>query len=508
MVDPDVEIVTLMWPTQVGKTTLEFLAFLYLLYFEPKNYLWAFPDDRLLDRWWREKFVKFVEASPIIVPLIRHMKYGTLEFVGGLLETATSTAPSSLTSFTARLAFIDELDKWSLQPDSDDVRTSVISRGSGFGEMFRLVEGSTPHGKTGSYIFGGYKAGSQFQFQVPCYHRRCREMQLLSDETLENDKLHCRYCGRPWSDRQRWEMICHREAEWVSYNTGFDPAYRSYHVNSFYSPVPLATTLKRAPGDPRGYSAQVMGWPYEDEIEAPPEPHELERFFTPDEIDDPSAIILAVDVQKDRLEYMITHWDRMFPRVVTQNNFRRQAAALACWEELDALVTELRPDFTVIDRSKFDGTDVVESVTAVLGRGGPRAKEMLRHRRIRLIKGIASAKGPDMISSRNDKLAEWNINPTQTKLGVHRLLQLDQEAELKMSVRRDNVPRNFIDQLLAEKYMVRYVQGRPVEEWTPPKGPNESLDLLGYSLAGRYELGLTYRRRQRRREVFPIMAET
>ena len=265
MVSPDVQRVTLMWPTQVGKTTVELLAFLYLMYHEPKNYLWAFPNDELLERWWKEKFVDMVRTSPIIRSVIRKMTFGSLEYAGGRLETGKSTAPSSLTSFTAKVGFIDEEDKWVPQPDSDNIRTSMESRGSGFAEAFRLIEASTPHGKAGSYIFDGYKSGSRCQFEVPCHFRRCRHLQLLTEETVEKGKLHCVKCGRAWTDSQRWEMICDSKADWATYNVHFDPAIRSYHVNAFYSPAPLSYTLGRATGDPRGFSTQVMGWPYDDE---------------------------------------------------------------------------------------------------------------------------------------------------------------------------------------------------------------------------------------------------
>ena len=506
MVSPDMDVVTLMWGTQLGKTTAELLAFWYLMRFYPKNYLWGFPDDRLLDRWWREKFIDFMAANPSLRSLVRRVKYGSMEYVGGRLEVGLSTAPSSLTSFTATVGFIDEEDQWQLQPDSDNVRTSIESRGAMLGERFRLIEGSTPHGKAGSYIFEGFRAGSRFEWEVPCYHRRCRTMQELTMDTVEDGKLHCVKCGRPWTDAQRWDMLEDNRASWASRNVNYNPRRHSYHASALMSPVPLHVTLDRAPGDPRGFTCQVMGWPYDDEVAPPPEAHELERIFTPDEVEDPDAIILAVDVQGNRLEYMITHWDGMVPRVHTQANFPRRADPLACWRELDDLIWDIRPDFTVIDRSKFAGTDVVESVMEVLGGGGPRAADMLRFRKIRLIKGGAS-RSPDMITSRNAKSAQWNLNATETKLGVHRLLQLNDDGEQLMSARREGVPRNFIAQLLAERYVVRHIQGRPVAGWEKPikSAPNESLDLEGYSLAARYELGLSYRRRPVRQDVFPIV---
>ena len=247
-----------------------------------------------------------VKASPVIASVIRKITQGSLEYAGGRLETARSTAPPSLTSFTASVGFIDELDKWTPQPDSDRPMTSVENRGAGFAEMFRLIAASTPHGKAGSWIFQDYKECSQCQFEVPCYYRRCREMQLLTEDTVEAGELHCRECGRAWSDKQRWEMICDPRADWATRNLDFDPAFRSYQVNSFYAPAPLSYTLKRAPGDPRAFSSQVMGWPYDDEVAAPPEPDELERLFTDIEVEDLDALFLAVDVQQNRLEYMLS----------------------------------------------------------------------------------------------------------------------------------------------------------------------------------------------------------
>ena len=490
----------------MGKTMIAIFAFLYMMYYEPKDYLWAFPDDRLLERWWNPKLVALLKANPILMDQIRKIKFGTLEYVGGQLEVGLSSAPNSLSSFTAKCGFLDEVDKMWPQPDADSIFTSVESRGSEYGEMFKLIGVSTPYGKAGSDIFKGFKGGSQFMFELPCYHRRCRHHQILTDETLEDGKLHCCKCGRPWTDPQRREMIEDPRAEWVSRNPDFQDDYRSYYINAFYSPVPLSFTLGRAPGDPRGYSSQILGWPFEDEMDQPPEAEELERIFTPEGIEEPDAVILAVDVQKDRLEYMITHWEKMFPRVEKQDNFRRQAAPLACWEELDALIDELRPDFVVIDRSTFDGTDVIQSAVEVLGKGGPRAYDLLRHRRIRLIKGTVQ-QGPDMITSRNDRIAQWNLNATQTKLGAHRLLNLNENGDQLISVRREGVPRNFLAQYLNERYVVKFVMGRPVAKWEEvvKGGPNETLDLMGYSLAARYELGLSYRRRPGRPQPFPIL---
>ena len=280
-----------------------------------------------------------------------------------------------------------------------------------------------------------------------------------------------------------------------------EEGYAGYQLSGLYSRRPLSHTMGRCSGDRKGFVNQVMGLTYKSTAFDRPEADVLESIFDTPGPEDPDCVVMTVDVQKDRIECKILHFDGLFPHTHLLVRIERPAADSEAWGELRAMWDQHKPDITLIDRSKFSGTDVRLNVERhVVGGAAKSLHRRMERMNIWLLKGVRTSDNV-MVTSVNKSTREMNINASACKAAVYRLLELRTDEAgnplpFGMSADPHGVPPDYLRQLTAEECVYRMVNGKEREIWQKRKGQqrNEALDLEGYGLAGRAHLGLAFRR--------------
>ena len=503
MLDPAITQTAASIATQLGKTTVMMAGVGYVICNNPQKILLALPNEELKNRFAEEKLEKSLVASPVVEERLVRTGKGTvgkdfIRFVGGGLYFALSGSEATMSSIDAQLVIGDEVERYARLSDSANPLSNLESRGEAFEGRERRWLFSTPGDADRSLIWPEVERGGLARLYIQCPH--CGEMQTWDEEQVRAAVIYCGGCGAAWDEEQRGWSLDTGRMEWRR-TTRPEEGYAGYQLSALYSPRTLAHTMARCAGDRRAQVNQVFALPYKTTAFDRPDADALEGIFDVPGPEEPDCVALSVDVQKDRLEAKVLHFDQLFPHTHLLIRIARPAQDSEAWGALRALWDYHRPDITVIDRSKFAGTDVRMNVERYLV-GGP-AKSIdkrMERMNIWLLKGVTTSDNV-MITSVNKKQREMNINAAACKAAVYRLLELKTDEggnplPLGMSADPGGVPPDYLRQLTAEECVYRLVNGKVQEIWQLRKGErrNEALDLEGYGLAARAHLGLAYKR--------------
>lgn len=513
MLDPAIVQTAAAIATQMGKTTLMMAGLGYVICNEPQKVLLALPNEELRGRFQEEKIEKSLVASPVVKERLIPTGKGTLgkqyiRFVGGGLYYAISGSEATMSSIDAQLVIGDEVERYARLSDSANPLSNLESRGEAFEGRERRWLFSTPGDADRSLIWPEVMRGGGARLYVSCPH--CGEMQVWEEERVRNAVIYCGGCAAAWDEEQRLWSLDSGPMDWRLQERAQE-GYAGYQLSALYSRRPLAHTMARCPGDRRAFVNQVLALPYKSTAFDRPDADALESIFDVAGPEEPDCVTLSVDVQKDRLEAQITHFDGLFPHTHLLARIARPAQDSEAWGELRALWDYHQPDITVIDRSKFAGTDVRMNVERYLVGGPAKSVEKRMERmNIWLLKGVTTSDNV-MVASVHKNRREMNINASACKAAVYRLLELRTDENgnplpFGMSADAGGVPPDYLRQLTAEECVYRLVNGKEKEIWQlrPGERRNEALDMEGYALAGRAHLGLAYRR-GRRVELDPEM---
>lgn len=260
------------------------------------------------------------------------------EFPGGFLLAYGPNSGGKLRSFSIQYVLGDEIDAWPTVVGSDGKRANegdvvylLERRTAAFEGRRKILYGSTPLIAGQSRIQRLYLEGDQRQYHVPC--KACGHMQPLKWEQLkwkaEDGRLdwksvhyECAQCAAPWTnDDKAWFLP---RGKWIATAEPVKPTYRSYHINSLYSPLGMTSwpdmafeflRRKDNPTDLQTFVNTYLGEPWEARHNAP----QYERIMLYREGYDlgtlpagasPLALTIGADVQKDRIECEIVAWGR------------------------------------------------------------------------------------------------------------------------------------------------------------------------------------------------------
>jgi len=277
------------------------------------------------------------------------------EFPGGFLIAVGARNPGKLRSMSIKNGLLDEVDGMpeKLGSEGDPVKL-IEARTKAFERTRKLVYLSTPLVKQTSRIAKLYEKGDQRKFYVPC--KDCGHMQHLvwqgqhSDgrpygivyKTTDKGVLIeesvgyvCRQCGIMWHDYDKTWFL-HR-GEWRPTSEPKEKNFRSYHLNSLYSPAgmyswtgavydwfdaydPLTKRVKDIEAL-KTFVNTVKGEPWEERGEAPKYERVIaHRRASYDRNEIPNRLIrvesgaplqivtMACDVHKERIDCEIIGW--------------------------------------------------------------------------------------------------------------------------------------------------------------------------------------------------------
>ncbi len=509
--------------SQVGVTELTVNWLGYIMEHAPAPTMVLMPTLEARDAWKVQKLNPLLTDTPVIRDLLGGLRsrdaanrQDLIDYPGGVLFLAGGNSPNSYAQRSVRYLVLDDLDRfpWEIGEEGDVV-TLARGRTKAFPRAKRLFI-STPTVKDGSLIDREYEKSDQRRYHVPCPH--CGEFQPLEWGGPEADY------GVKWnaSVTEAWYLCgaCHAEirehhkpdmlaaGRWIA-GAPSSPI-RGYHLTALLAPIglgpswlSLALEWQAAVKSPlvlRAFVNTNLGEAWEeqgDKVEPVGLLARLEEYPEPLQT---YARTVGVDVQKDRLEVTIDDWG-VGEECWTHDHviLPGDTAQPHVWEELDALLRELKPDACAIDAG-FNTTMVYEFVArrgwcwAVKGMdGGSRPlvePEEVRRRRLR--------------QRRKKGVIVHIVGTDQAKALIYsRLKMLDPGPGYIHFPRDPAFDDEYFAQLTAEKLVAKVRGTRPYSVWVQTRPRNEALDCQVYALAALRLAGINLAERARKRAAEP-----
>lgn len=245
------------------------------------------------------------------------------EFPGGSLTMIGAASTTGLKSLPIRFLMLDEVDEYDIDINNQGDAISLgLARQRTFSRRKAFIL-STPTIQGQSRIDIEFEKSDQRHYHVPCPH--CNEKQKLIFENLRWDgddhktaAYYCEHCGEEIKEHNKTFML--ENGEWIAENPESETP--GFFINSLYSPVgwfswsEIAKDFLESKGDRekmKTFTNTLLGLSWEEKGEVP----EWKIIYMRREDYDlghvPKAALfltMAVDVQKDRLEWEVKGWGR------------------------------------------------------------------------------------------------------------------------------------------------------------------------------------------------------
>ena len=490
--------VVMVCASQVGKTTIMACGMTYIIDIKPCNMVFAAATEEL-----RNEYID-IKLKPIITDCVslndkvertqrNEVSRSVVRYNGGSLRFATSGSSSSMKSRTARIAVIDEADEFSSNADSRNSVDVVKMRTSNFADGL-VIMASTPTNEQGA-IWQEWLRSDQRSYHTPCPHCGVEFVLGLDNMDTETGKLYCTECNEHITELQRLRML--ELGRWIAAKPFAGVA--GFHINLFHNPQKSVADIFHFYNtmSEHGFYTQCLGLPYLDIESKELDENALECLFTEQPFDRPTVRTMTVDIQKDRLEYQVQHWqDHNKLHIVKQERITRRNDQE--WLDLYRAWDKHKPNMTFVD-SAYQSDYVYRMLNKHFESG------MIREI-IWPIKGdTAESFAKKFIGTGIDGGRGYRLSTDALKVEVHAMLhktlevyELCREDSTKnfaklasITVDRNGVPDDFLEQLTSEllvrdKNKRRWVKKRPMIK-------NEVLDCLVYGIAARHHLPLTAR---------------
>lgn len=526
--DPAIEMNALPKAAQTGWTAGFTGLLCSLIDNDPSRILVALPTQDEAEIWAKDRFEPNVRATPALRAKVAASKsrdgQNTIRhkrFAGGTLKIVGANSSTGLSSWPAKYAFCDEVDRYPLSAGGEGDPIALVrkrlqtwlSRGG------KIGLGSTPKVEQTSIIWHYYLQGDQRRWHCDCPH--CQAEQLLDWEHVKWDAgrpreaaYHCPHCGAAWTDLDR--LIAVAGGRWKATAEPSDPKIRSALIDGLLSPhvtvVEMATAWEACETDEQkqAFTNLYLGRPWRVVGEAP----DWQRLYDRREDWPPNRLpadvlflTIGADVQKDRIEARIWGWGRgrqawLIDRRILLGDPHRDEV----WQQMDALVGESWTHESgaeiAIARTAIDSGYATEEVyrwakkhgrgrvIAVDGRAS--LQQAVGNMVVRLTVGRRKRRSgarifPVGVSHIKDILYGWlrNDAPIDGKPYPNGYIHLP----------RHTADENEIRQLTAEELVTeRNKMGFAVPAWKLIAGRrNEALDCAVYAYAAADDFGLEKR---------------
>jgi len=389
LTDASVQRVALCWGSQTSKTTTLYVMLGYTIDRRPRPILWVFPNEQLCKSFSGDRWLPFCRESKV---LLKHIpKYGdgtpnldlfTLrkqEFDSCTMNLVGAGSSANIRSYPVSILVLDEID---VIPEQ--TRRECLDRIKGRAD-FKVLQSSTPIDEFGG-IWQVFNEGDRRRFYMPCPHCKKKiifrikndagEMLLKWDDNAREDDewnlprvsesafYSCELCGGKISDAAKLKML--QAGEWVATSSTAEKGARSYHLNSFYSPVitfgRMAVEWLKAEKTIPAMRAFVNGWlaePYKPSTDAinPDQFHELEK-----EGHERGTIVgdyrvIAVDVQRNYFVWLVRGFDKDGTSYLIDNG------TVPAWVDLQNLVDRYEVNFGICDTA-YRTQEIYEEIFA------------------------------------------------------------------------------------------------------------------------------------------------
>lgn len=527
--DEVTEEVVVKKSSQVGYTELLMAYIAWTMAQDPSSTLMIQPTVEMAEAWSKERLEPVFRDVPAIGNLLRSRAAGmartsddTLRwkgYPGGYLAIIGANSPSGLASRPIRRVLADELDRWKESAGKEGSPLSLAAKRSITFWNRKKIAGGTPVDEGASATDDLWEASDQRHWVMPCPH--CGHVQPFRwrDETgayhlvYERDAAgeilpesvgyRCADCAAVIEERHKAAMVA--AGRWQATHPG--RRTRGYHVWAAYSPWMTWERLLREFDAARGAEAllkvfvnTLLGLTFSPAAEKI-DPGKLHaRADVPDGVvpDEVGLLTAGVDVQGDRLEYVIVGWgDRECAVVLRYGQVEGDPGDEDTWA---ALGEQLAAPWT-----RADGGPI--GVEAVCGDTGFRPETVWKWRRRLLATPKArrprfrvyptvgrDGRGKMLITApgavtRKAQRRPWVVGTDTAKDSL--AARLNSKPGAPQSVRfSQTLPVEYYEHLTAEELRTEYVGGRPVRRWKLRDGRrNEGLDCTLLALAALHALG-------------------
>ncbi len=490
--DEGTEEVVVAKSSQVGYTELLNTFVGWVMAEDPSSMLMIQPTVEMAEAWSKERLAPMLRDTPALRGILRADTRGmarssddTLRrkaFAGGWLAILGANSPASLASRPVRRVIGDELDRWPVSAGKEGSPLSLAAKRSITFWNRKKIAGGTPTDEGGSPTWELWESSDQRRWHVRC--PQCRAEQPF--RWRDADGAYHLVCDRDADGRLLPETAQYRCAEraclieerhkaamvaggrWVAEivrefeaSRGAEALLRVF-VNTIVG-EPFAAASEKLDGHVLMHRAEPMA-------EVPPEV---------------GLLTAGVDVQGDRLEYVVVGWgERERACVLHYGIVEGDPGQEATWDELTAELAELRSGLPIAAVAADTGYRP-ETVWTWAGRRLP-----FRAFPIKGVEGRGRLlmQKPGAVS-RKAQRRPWLVGSDTVK--DSRAARLRSAPAGPQGVRfADTLPPEFFDHLTAERLRTVYVGGRPMRRWELNHGRrNEGGDCFDYALAALHALG-------------------
>ena len=208
------------------------------------------PTTEMTARFSKQRLEPMIDASPTLrakIPPARSRDSGNTidlkEYPGGVIILAGANSSASLRSMPARYLFLDEVDAYPLDLNSEGDPVSLAEARASTFPRRKTFLCSTPTIESFSRIHKEWLTSDQRRYHVPCPH--CQEFQTLiwdhltwPDGEPEKAAYACDRCGGVIHEYHKPELLA--RGEWRA--TYPERPVPGFHINALYSPLGLGLT--------------------------------------------------------------------------------------------------------------------------------------------------------------------------------------------------------------------------------------------------------------------------
>lgn len=241
--------VTLVFGSQMGKTTVENIVMCYYIYEEPSPIGFAFSDESNLKNYVKNKFDPMLAANSQIKDVLKSEGKSSADslnlkqFPGGFLKFLSGKSEASMRSDSIRIMIVDELDGMGITKGGDP-KALLAKRLNTFKESSKMCLSSTP--LNDGLIYKYLEESTNCHYFMHCPH--CNEYmeftidilrwKTVGDGVVTEAWMECPHCKGHIHDEDKLSMMDPSQgAKWVAMNPEADPTNVGFYLPSFYTPV-------------------------------------------------------------------------------------------------------------------------------------------------------------------------------------------------------------------------------------------------------------------------------
>lgn len=189
--DRTTQEVTIVAPSQSGKSELILNGMLYFIHQEPSPIIVVQPTVETGESFSKDRFAPMIRDCRVLRALIREVRSRdsantilSKAYPGGQTDIVGANAPSGLAMRPKRVVFLDERDRHPASAGSEgDVKAIVRARTRSYRKRRKVVEVSSPTNEEESLIWPSYLEGTQEQVLLVC--PLCCHAQVPAFERLK-----------------------------------------------------------------------------------------------------------------------------------------------------------------------------------------------------------------------------------------------------------------------------------------------------------------------------------